>query len=93
MKDFLLDDDNDIQFDANGELVIGESELQEVALILQMNQGDLKSFPMLGANLVQLLKGKEKRHLIEERIRVHLGLDGKDYNAIKKYLQTKPLIK
>lgn len=93
MKDFLLDTDNDIQFDANGELVMGESEMQEVGLILQLNQGELKSAPMLGASLVQLMKSKEKRSLVEERIRLHLAMDGKDYNAIREFLRTKPLIK
>lgn len=92
MKDILLNSDNDLAF-ANGDLVVGDATLQDVGIILQMNQGELKSFPVLGASLVQLLKSKEKHSFIEERVRVHLALDGKDYHKMKEYLKEKSLVK
>lgn len=92
MKDILLNTENDLQF-SNGDLATGDSTLQDVSIILQMNQGELKSFPVLGASLVQLLKSKERQALMEERVRVHLALDGKDYLQLKRYIQQKPLVK
>lgn len=92
MKDILLNNDNDLLF-ANGDLATGDSTLQEVGIILELNQGELKSFPVIGASLVQLLKSKRKRSLIEERVRLHLALDGKEYNAMKEFIRNKSLIK
>lgn len=92
MKDILLNNDNDLLF-ANGDLATGNSLLQEVGLILELNQGELKPFPLLGASLVQLLKSKRKRSLIEGRVRIHLALDGKDYNAMKEFIREKVVIK
>ena len=41
MKDILLDENNDIKL-SNGDFNTGESEMQEVALILQSVQGEWK---------------------------------------------------
>lgn len=85
-KDILLNQDNDIDF-LNGDIVIGESLLQEVGIIVTLNSGDLKSDPILGPNLIQLLKSKTNATEVEQRLRVHLARDGKDYNEVKKYLE------
>ncbi|MGC4130194.1 MAG: hypothetical protein QM564_11710 [Bergeyella sp.] len=82
-KDILLDENNEIQI-INGDFSIGESELQEVASVLRLRQGELKSDPILGANLQHFMKGKYDRTAIEKRVKIHLERDGKNYDQIKK---------
>ena len=61
MKDLLLEDDYDLAI-ANGDFRIGESETQEVALILQSSKGDWKQDPLCGANLIELMNGNYNKH-------------------------------
>ena len=84
-KAILLDDNNDILV-INGSMVVGESEMQEVAVILGMQQGEQKFDPVLGPNLTQLLKTNANKFDIQQRARVHLGRDGKEYDSIKNKL-------
>lgn len=81
-KGIILTDAFDIDI-VNGSMVIGESEMQEVAVILSLNQGDLKFAPVLGPSLVRLKKANKRNFEIEQAIRVHLAIDNKDYSAIK----------
>ena len=53
MKDILLDENNDIKL-SNGDFNTRESEMQEVALILQSVQGEWKETPVLGPNLYRI---------------------------------------
>ena len=55
-KDILLDENDDLKI-LNGDFDIGESEMQEVGIILRLRQGELKSDPILGANLQHFMKG------------------------------------
>ncbi|GLB51699.1 hypothetical protein NBRC110019_07380 [Neptunitalea chrysea] len=86
-KGILLNDDNDLQA-SNGGIVIGNTQMQEVALILQLSQGAQKFSPTLGPNLVQLKKTGAPRFDIEQRVRVHLAKDNIDYETIKQQLKT-----
>ena len=86
-KGILLDENNDLLI-VGKQMVIGDSEMQEVAIILEMNQGALKSSPLLGADLVQLLKSNASKVDVQRRVRIHLEKDGKDYNAIKNKIKT-----
>lgn len=81
-KDILLDEGNDLQI-VNGDFVIGESFMQEVGLILQMNQGELKSDPLIGANLTTKIRGIRNDAKIRRHIETQMELDGKDYEEIK----------
>ncbi len=85
-KDILLNQDNDLDF-LNGDVVIGESLLQEVSIIARLQSGELKSDPILGPNLIQLIKSNSKQADIEQRLRIHLARDGKEYNELKQYIQ------
>ncbi|WP_417366906.1 hypothetical protein [Flavobacterium beibuense] len=85
-KGILLDGNNDLKVQ-NGSLVIGESELQEVGIILSLNQGELKFNPTLGCNLVELIKANASKVDIVKRVRVNLAKDRKDYNAIKNKIK------
>lgn len=86
-KGILLDKDGDLQI-RNGSLLVGDSVMQEVSIIIQMNQGEQKFFPALGANIIQLVKSKSSRFDIQNRIKLHLELDGKSYDQIKEQIKT-----
>ena len=92
----MLGTQKDILFDANGELgvvngdwMVGESELQEVERILTLNQGELKSDPVLGPSLVRKLKSRIRQSEIVQLVRIHLSRDKKNYDTIKNYINIK----
>jgi len=81
-KDILLDSNDDLIF-KDGDFAIGESLMQDVGIILRLNQGDLKSDPLLGPSLIQLEKTIEDADEFKERVKIHLKRDGKNYNKLK----------
>jgi hypothetical protein len=81
-KDILLDKDFDLLIE-NGDFVIGDSEAQEVGIILSISTGELKSDPLIGANLIQFIRGNASKDTIEKHVRAQLELDDKDYDEIK----------
>ncbi len=85
-KDILLTSDNDLQI-LNGDFVIGESLMQEVGIILQMSQGDLKSDPLIGANLTTRIRGVKDNLKLQRHIETQLEMDDKDYDEIKEFLK------
>lgn len=85
-KGILLDNDNDLKV-LNGRMVVGDTLMQEVGIIVQMQQGHLKSVPLLGPNLIQLKKTNLSRFDMEQRLRVHLAIDKKDYKQVKRQLE------
>lgn len=87
-KGILINVQNDLQI-KNKNLIIGNTLLQETALILIMNQGEHKFEPILGPNLIQLKKTKYSSFDIEKRTKIHLALDGKDYQVLKHLIKTK----
>lgn len=86
-KGILLNEEGELDI-KNKELVVGDSVMQEVSIILQMNQGESKFDPLLGANLVNLIKTNTSRFDLENRVKTHLALDGKDYEQIKHLITT-----
>ena len=88
--DILLDENDDIII-VDGDFVIDESVLQEVGIILRLNSGDLKSDPVLAPNLIQLVNSKENSQEFEDRVRIHLKRDNKNYNEIKELISFKKL--
>ena len=87
-SDILLDDNDDLNI-VNGDFVIGESVLQEVGIILRLNSGELKSDPVLAPNLIQLVNSASKEQEFEERVRLFLRRDNKNYEDIKKLINIK----
>jgi hypothetical protein len=87
-NDILLDTDDDLDI-ITGDFVIGESVLQEVGIILRLNSGDLKSDPILAPNLIQLVNSASNNQEFEERVRLFLKRDNKNYEDIKKLINIK----
>ncbi len=86
MIDVRLGVDDDLEITA-GDFTIGESLSQDVGIILRLNQGDLKSDPILGPNLTQLIKSNVSQQELQTIIKLHLERDGKDYNEVKNIMQ------
>jgi hypothetical protein len=87
-NDILLDANDDLDI-VNGDFVIGESLLQEVGIILRLNSGELKSDPVLAPNLIQLVNSASNNQEFEERVRLFLKRDNKNYEDIKKLINIK----
>lgn len=86
-KDIMLDDNNDLLI-SNGDFVISDSMMQDVALILLMNQGELKSDPILGCNLTKYLNASGKMEEVKRAIRMNLDRAGIDYEDVKEQMNT-----
>lgn len=84
-NDILLD--NDLQVVA-GDFVTGESLLQEIGIILQMSQGELKSDPLIGANLTTMIRGVQNSEKMKRHVETQMELDDKSYDEIKDFLKT-----
>lgn len=82
MTDIELGADNELKI-KDGDFAVAESEMQEVALILASNQGEWKEDPILGPNLIQMMKINESKADITQRVRIHLERDSKEYDQIK----------
>lgn len=87
-KDILLTVDNDLMI-LNGDFFVGESEMQEVGIILQMNQGELKSNPLIGGNLIPSIRGIRNDAKVKRHIEMQMELDGKNFETIKDKLTLK----
>lgn len=85
MKGILFGEDGDLQVEA-GTLKMGDTIIQEVALILGLNPAELKRDPILGPALVTRIRGSFKESELQQVIRLHLQRDGKRYEDIQKFI-------
>jgi hypothetical protein len=86
-KDLLLDLETGNLLVKNGDLVIGDSVLQEAITIMRANQGDYKQFPLVGCNLTEFTNAQGRTADIERIIRKQLEVDGISEADIKKILE------
>lgn len=77
MKDFLLDEDGDIQFDANGELVTTEDATeQNQKLILLSQKGEWKESPKVGVGIIDYILGDGDGDDLRKEIQEQMEMDG-----------------
>jgi hypothetical protein len=74
-KDIQLDDNNDLLF-ANGDLVVGESDRQNVKLIVESQMGEWKEFPTVGFGIDNYLKKNRNDREFKRDLKVQLEQDG-----------------
>ncbi len=86
MTDILLDNNDDLVIQI-GDFVIEDSKWQEVGIIIRLNQGELKSDPVLGPSLIKKMKSNNSNLEIEEALRLHLKRDNKNYDELKNQIQ------
>ncbi|MCT4580846.1 MAG: hypothetical protein N4A35_05455 [Flavobacteriales bacterium] len=79
--DILTDDTGDIAI-RNGDFVIGDSLHQEVDTIVSLNQGELKQFPLIGPNIISMLKSSNIEE-VKRKLKLHLELDNKQVGKMK----------
>ena len=78
--DILLDATGDLEI-RSGDFVVGDSLDQEVATILLLNQGQLKSDPVLGPNLIRMMNSPNVSAIVPA-IELHLKRDRKEVRSI-----------
>lgn len=83
--DYLHTDEDDLLI-RNGDFAVGESEMQEVGIILRLNPGELKSDPVLGPALLRFIRGRDDER-IRQLARLHLERDGKNYEQLKEQIK------
>ena len=86
MIDILLDNNDDLAIE-NGDFLLGESLDQEVGIIIRLNQGDLKSDPILGPGLFRMINSNATDAEVKDKIKLHLERDGKNYEDIKEAIK------
>lgn len=83
MIDILLDNEFDLKI-VNGDIALGESERQEVDMILRLVPGELKSWPALGVDLYNLINDENQNiNTIKSTIKQHLKYDNKTLKKLE----------
>lgn len=80
-NDILLDENGDIKIE-NGDFVIGVSENQEIEDLLLLKKGELKQFPLTGADIERLIKARNGKTKMLKEISKELIADGFDESNI-----------
>ena len=96
MKGILLDENNDAQIlvkrDAEEKiisgLVVGETKIQDAYMVLSINQGDLKEDPIVGCNLITMIRSRSKtdKEKLKKTIKIGLKRVGIEHEDIKSEL-------
>lgn len=73
--DYLLNNDGKMIV-KNGDFVIGESDGQEIELLLVSNPGDWKENPAVGCSMISLVKSRSTETKIKKVINQQLSNDG-----------------
>lgn len=82
MRGILVDENNELVVE-NGSLKIGDRKMQDAWTLLSLNQGELKSDPIAGANLLRMIRGGVDRERIRKMITVSLERVGIQFDDIK----------
>lgn len=75
MKDLLLNSEGDLLI-RNSDLVIGDSDGQNINDILQSVKGDYKRNPQIGLNAISFSNGTTSNADIKAQTKLQLELDG-----------------
>lgn len=89
MKGILLDTNGDIAIvphrAKDGKLTgfsLGDTLVQNAAIVLELNQGELKEDPVLGVNLIRYIRSKANKTAIEKQMKIHLKRAGIEYSEL-----------
>jgi hypothetical protein len=87
-NDWLTDNEGNYLI-KDGDFMIGPSEQQEVAEILESHPGEFKEDPIIGCELTRMIKSKYDPARMRAVIKKQLARDGKDYEDYKEYINLK----
>lgn len=85
MKALLLHRDGDLLCTPSG-MQIGETLLQDAAIVLACSQGEIKEDPLLGAGLMRYIRSRQKAEQIKKQIKLHITRAGLNYEEISRYM-------
>lgn len=68
-------------------LLIDDTLIQDAAIVLGMNQGELKEDPALGPCLLRQIRAPVNKAKIEKSIQIHLKRAGIDYDELINKIQ------
>lgn len=86
MKGLILTTDGDLNV-ISKHLIVGDTLLQDASIVVQLKQGELKEDPLLGPNLLRLLRGKANKNETERLVKIHLSRAGISYEEVKSKLE------
>lgn len=75
MRDWLLDDNNDLDI-REGDFALGDSEVQDAALIVQSEKAWWRQHPLLGFAASRWVAGSFDRRVFNKELSDELALDG-----------------
>lgn len=67
-------------------LVIDDTLIQNAAIVLELNQGELKADPILGPNLLRFIRSHADKATIEKQVKLHLKRVGINYDELAKLI-------
>lgn len=79
MDDFIIRDDIEIK---NGDLVVGDSDGQNIEFIITAKPGQFYQFPTLGVGIVDEIKGSISKQALKLKIKNNLESDNYRVNRI-----------
>jgi len=74
-EDILLNDDEDLQDDGNGDFKVGDASNQLMYYIIVSGQGNWKEFPLVGVGIEKYLNSTINRYELEQIISGQLRTD------------------
>ena len=75
MTDIVLDTTNDLLI-KNGDFVLNDTEGQDIAFLLESFKGEWKEHPLVGAEIIQLVKSRATETRIKRDVYEQLSNDG-----------------
>jgi len=75
MTDFALDDEGDLVI-LDGDLMVGDADIQNQKLCILIAKGELREFPTAGVGIQQFLLGEVGVYELTTEIKRQLELDG-----------------
>lgn len=81
-QDIVLGNGLDLAIGTNGDLVIGQSDLQHIELIALSNSGDWKENPQFGVNIRKALLAEDGYTAVKHTLQIQLEADGADVEKV-----------
>lgn len=92
MKGIVLDSRGDLDIiprrtsEGLSGLYTGETTIQDTTIVVGLNQGELKSDPLLGPNLNRYIRSRASYNRIERALKIHLERAGLRFSAVSELL-------
>lgn len=84
---FLRDIEDDIIITEADGFSFGNTDIDDVSLLLRLSPGNLKHSPLTGCGLTRFVKGAVPVEQVESIVARQLKMDGKDYKEVQKLIK------